>query len=78
MSKRFVFNKMSVIFLVAGIVTIALGFIIMGTGDITVSPILLIVSYVVFFPAAILSGLFSKKKENEQDEGTEHQPKGKR
>jgi len=35
----------------------------MGTGDITISPILLIIAYVILFPASIIVG--TKKKEEE-------------
>ena len=60
---KFVFNKLNVVLLIAAIVITIIGYIIMGTGDNTISPILLIIAYVVLFPAAIMSG--TKKKEKE-------------
>ena len=61
---KFVFNKLNVILLIAAIAITVIGYIIMGTGDKTVSPILLVIAYVVLFPAAIIAG--TKKKEDQQ------------
>ncbi len=58
---KFKFNKINIILLIIAIITTVIGYIIMGTGDITISPILLIIAYVVLFPAAIIVG--TKKKE---------------
>ena len=37
-----------------GFLFILLGFVVLGTGDITISPIMLVLGYCVFIPAAIL------------------------
>jgi len=37
-----------------GFLFILLGFVVLGTGDITISPIMLVIGYCVFIPAAIL------------------------
>lgn len=58
---KFVFTKLNVILLIAAILVTIVGYIIMGTGDNTISPILLILAYVVLFPAAIIAG--TKKKD---------------
>ena len=58
---KFVFNKLNVVLLIAAILITIIGYIIMGTGDNTISPILLILAYVVLFPAAIMAG--TKKKD---------------
>ena len=60
---KFKFNKINIILLIIAIITTVIGYIIMGTGDITISPILLIIAYVVLFPAAIIVGT-KKKEEN--------------
>lgn len=58
---KFVFNTLNKILLVAAILMTVAGYVIMGTGDKTISPILLIIAYVVLFPAAIMAG--TKKNE---------------
>ncbi|MCK5050401.1 MAG: hypothetical protein KAS53_01585 [Candidatus Cloacimonetes bacterium] len=60
---KFVFNKTNVILLIIAIITTVVGYIIMGTGDKTISPILLIIAYVILFPASIIIG--TKKKEEQ-------------
>ncbi len=60
---KFVFNKLNVVLLIAAVLITIIGYIIMGTGDKTISPILLIIAYVVLFPAAIMAG--TKKKEKD-------------
>ena len=60
---KFVFNKTNIILLVIAIITTVVGYIIMGTGDKTISPILLIIAYVILFPASIIIG--TKKKEKQ-------------
>ncbi len=60
---KFVFNKLNVVLLIAAILITIIGYIIMGTGDKTISPILLIIAYVVLFPAAIMAGTKKKKKD---------------
>ena len=41
--------------ILAVLVTVA-GYLIMGTGDNTISPILLVIAYAVIFPVAIIIG----------------------
>jgi len=53
---KFVFKKINAILLIIAILATVLGYIIMGTGDKTISPIILIIAYVVLFPVAILYG----------------------
>ena len=53
---KFVFKKINAILLIIAILATVLGYIIMGTGDKTTSPIILIIAYVVLFPVAILYG----------------------
>ena len=60
---KFVFNKLNVILLAVAILSIVVGYIIMGTGDKTISPIILIIAYVIIFPAAIIAGTKKEKKE---------------
>ena len=60
---KFIFNKLNVILLAVAILAIVIGYIIMGTGDKTISPIILIISYVILFPAAIIAGTKKEKKE---------------
>jgi hypothetical protein len=60
---RFVFNKTNSTLLIIAILATIVGYIIMGTGDKTISPIILIIAYVVLFPAAIMAGT---KKKNEE------------
>ena len=40
--------------LVVGIILISIGYLIMGTGDSTISPLLLIIGYVIIIPIALL------------------------
>ena len=59
--KLMVFDKKNMILMVIATLFLIAGYIIMGTGDKTISPIILVVSYAVLFPIAILSGTFKKK-----------------
>ncbi len=59
--KRFHFEKINAILLILAIILLVIAYIIMGTGDKTISPILLIISYVGLIPASLLVG-FRKKK----------------
>ena len=61
---KFVFTKLNMILLIVAILTTIAGYIIMGTGDKTISPILLIIAYVILFPAAIIVGTKKEEKEN--------------
>jgi hypothetical protein len=58
---KFVFNKINSMLLIAAIIATVIGYIVMGTGDKTISPILLILAYVVLFPAAIMVGVNKNK-----------------
>ena len=60
---KFVFNRLNLILLSVAILAIVIGYIIMGTGDKTISPIILIIAYVIIFPAAIIAGTKKEKKE---------------
>ena len=60
---KFVFTKINKLLLVIGILVTIAGYIIMSTGDKTLSPILLVLAYVVIFPAAILIGTNKKTEE---------------
>ncbi|MCB5230418.1 MAG: hypothetical protein WCX83_05050 [Candidatus Cloacimonas sp.] len=62
-NRKFVFDKYSIGLFVLGIIFTIIGYIVMGTGDITISPILLIIAYLVLFPLSIISGLFRRKEE---------------
>ncbi|MBC8386141.1 MAG: hypothetical protein H8E57_11565 [Candidatus Cloacimonetes bacterium] len=59
---RFVFNKTNTILLIAAILATIVGYIVMGTGDKTTSPIILVIAYVVLFPTAIMAGTKKKGK----------------
>jgi len=59
---KFVFNKRNKILLILAIVMLIIGYIVMGTGDKTISPVILIIAYVVLIPAAIMTGV-SKEDE---------------
>lgn len=51
---KFVFDKTNIVLTIIAVIVTVIGYIIMGTGDNTISPILLIIAYVVLFPAAIV------------------------
>jgi hypothetical protein len=48
------FDKRNYTILGAGIILIVLGFILLATGDITISPILLVLGYCVVIPLGML------------------------
>lgn len=48
------FGKRNYMVLGAGLLLIVLGFILLATGDITISPILLVVGYCIVIPLGIL------------------------
>ena len=58
---KFVFNKTNKLLLLLGIIVTIAGYIVMGTGDKVISPILLVIAYVIIFPAAIITGTTGKK-----------------
>lgn len=64
---KFHFSKENVIILVAGIVLVTVAYVFMARGDITISPILLTIAYVIIFPAAILFKPKKKDVKNKND-----------
>ena len=58
-NKKLRLGKINYILLIIGILILTTGYVIMGLGDNTISPILLIIAYVVFIPLALL---FPNKK----------------
>lgn len=58
---KFTFNKLNAILLILAIVITIVGYVIMGSGDKTISVILLVIAYAILFPAAIMAG--TKKKD---------------
>jgi Sec-independent protein secretion pathway component TatC len=56
MNKRFIFGKGNIILFIIGVLIVTIAYLIMSTGDITISPIMLIIAYVIVFPLAILIG----------------------
>lgn len=61
---KFVFEKTNIILFIVAILVTILGYIIMATGDKTISPILLVIAYIILFPAAIIVG--TKKTDQEE------------
>ena len=61
---KFIFSRINVLILVIAIIITIIAYIIMGTGDKTISPVLLIISYVVLFPLAIIIGTNKQKQDN--------------
>ena len=59
---KFIFNKTNVILFILGIIGLIVGYLIMGTGDSVLSPIILVITYVIIFPAAIIAGLKKKSE----------------
>ncbi|RLC50491.1 MAG: hypothetical protein DRZ79_04300 [Candidatus Cloacimonadota bacterium] len=58
---KFIFNKTNLILFILGVIGLIIGYAIMGTGDSVLSPVILVITYVIIFPAAILTGLKKKK-----------------
>jgi uncharacterized membrane protein YtjA (UPF0391 family) len=65
---KFEFNRSSMILLIVAIVTTIAGYAIMSTGDKTISVVMLIVAYVILFPASILIGLKKGTKANDKED----------
>jgi hypothetical protein len=59
---KFVFSRLNTIILIIAIIITIAAYVIMGTGDKTISPILLVITYVVLFPLAIIIGSNKKDK----------------
>ena len=60
-SMKFELGKLNIILFILGLLVLIAGYFIMGSGDKTISPILLVLSYVVIFPLALIIG-FKKEK----------------
>lgn len=56
------FNKINLILLIVAVLATIIGYIVMGMGDKHISPIILVIAYVVLFPLAIMVGTNSKSK----------------
>ena len=59
--KLLVFDKKNMILMAIATIFLIVGYVIMGTGDKTISPIILVISYAVLFPIAFLFGTFKQK-----------------
>jgi hypothetical protein len=53
-NKRFQWGKLNTILLLIALVMITVGFVIMRRNDISLSPVLLLIAYVILIPAAIM------------------------
>jgi len=53
-NKKIKLGKINYIILIIGVLLITIGFIIMNTGDFTISPIILILAYVVIIPLSLI------------------------
>ena len=53
-AKKLAFGRRNWLVLLAGVLTIVLGFFALSTGSITLAPILLVLGYCVIVPLAIL------------------------
>ena len=65
---KFIFNKLNSYILIIGIIITVAAYIIMGTGDKIISPILLIITYLVIFPLAIITGSIKKNRDSASTE----------
>ncbi len=52
--KRFYWNILNTILMIIALVMITAGYIIMRNNDISLSPVLLLIAYVVLIPAALM------------------------
>ncbi len=59
--KRLILEKLNMIILVLALVLLAVGYIIMGTGDKTISVIIIVITMLVVIPAGILIGVNKSK-----------------
>ncbi len=57
------FTKENYILMGAALVAIILGYILLGSGDITMAPILLVLGYCILFPLGIIWGGRKRKDE---------------
>jgi len=65
---KFEFNRSSLILLIVAIVVTIAGYAIMSSGDKTISVVMLIVAYIILFPASILIGLKKGSKAEDKDD----------
>ncbi len=63
---RFVFGRLNSILMVIAIIVTVVGYLIMGTGDNTISPIMLVIAYAILFPAAIIAGANRSRADKER------------
>lgn len=61
--ERFQFGKSNKIILLIAVILTIIGYVIMGTGDSVISPIILVIAYVILFPLGIMIGFMKKNKE---------------
>jgi len=66
MNRRFIFDKINTTMFIVGIVMLVLGYLIMSLGDIVWSPIILVIAYLVVFPAAVVWGVVTGRKKTEE------------
>lgn len=64
---RFHFDKLNWILLLVGVLLMIAAFIIMGSGDNTVSPLLLTIVYLIIFPWAIMRGFKAREDDPKQE-----------
>ena len=58
---RFHFGKLNVFLFVLGIIFLIAGYIMMGAGDKTFAPVILVLAYAVLCPLSLILG-FNKKE----------------
>ena len=62
---KFIFSKSNMIILILAIIMTVVGYVLMANGDNTYSVVILIVAYIILFPASIIMGIKRKSKETE-------------
>ncbi len=60
---KFHFGKLNIFLLAVALILLTVGYIIMGNGDKTISPILLVLSYAVLLPLSFILGFKNKDQE---------------
>lgn len=63
---KFVFGKLNSILMALAILVTVAAYLIMGSGDNTISPVLLVIAYAILFPAAIIVGAERSSSEDKQ------------
>ena len=61
--KKLEINKYNYIVFAIAVIVLTIGYLVMGTGDYTISPVLLVIAYVVLFPLSIVIGAWMNKKQ---------------